>query len=144
MSPNEAALREAMGRLLAGAPMRHRGPVRKPDGSLHVSGWAAEAGLGATVPYRFKGLIAEFQTALDRSEATMADRYEARLARAKAALAAERERATRYRAERDSARAEAARFASVAALVDREAEIARAEHADVVRPLRRPTMKEAR
>lgn len=144
MSPNEAALREAMQRLLAGNPLRHRGPVAKPDGSLHVSGWAAEAGLGGTVPYRFKGLIAEFQAHLDRREVAGPSRYEARLARLGEELAAERDRARRYRAERDAARAEAARLASVVALLDREAEIARTERPDVVRPLRRPTMEEAR
>jgi hypothetical protein len=144
MSPNEAALREAMDRLLAGTPLRHRGPARKSDGSLHVSGWAAEAGLGATVPYRFKHLIAEFQAALERSDSTAPDRYEARIVRLEAALIAERERAERYRAERDAARAEAARFASMVALMDREAEIARSERHDVVRRLGPVTSKEAR
>ncbi|HEV2368559.1 MAG TPA: hypothetical protein VGR90_01710 [Acidimicrobiales bacterium] len=142
MIPNEAALRQAMERLLAGNPTHHRGPVRKADGSLHILGWATEAGVGATVPYRFKGLIAEFQRELDRTDSRPADRYEARLVRIGDELAAERDRARRYRAQRDAARAEAARLASVVALLDREVEIARAERPDVVRPLRRPAMKE--
>ncbi|MGH9067202.1 MAG: hypothetical protein ACRD0J_06900 [Acidimicrobiales bacterium] len=138
MSPNEQALREAMARLLAGDAHRHRGPVRKKDGSLHISGWAAEAGVGATVPYRFKDLIAEFQHELARRHTASEDRYGARLARLEAEIAAERARSGRYRQERDDARAEATRFASLVVLLDRENEILRAERPDVVRPLHPP------
>lgn len=138
MTGNEQMLREAMSRLLTDNAIHHKGPICKTDGSINISGWAHEAGLGATVPYRFKHLITEFQRHLDQLDTTPTNRYEERLARLLSELSAEKARSSRYRDERDAARAEAACFASQVALLDRENEILRAERPDTIRPLRPP------
>jgi hypothetical protein len=139
MTANEQMLREAMSRLLTDNAIHHKGPICKTDGSINISGWAHEAGLGATVPYRFKALIAEFQRHLDQLDTTQKNRYEDRLGRLLSELAGEKARSSRYRGERDAARAEAARFASQVALLDRENEILRAERPNTIRPLRPPS-----
>jgi hypothetical protein len=138
MTSNEQMLRDAMSRLLTDRAIHHKGPIRKIDGTVNISGWAREAALGATVPYRFKGLIAEFQHHLDRLDTTPANRYEDRLARLETQLAAEKARSARYCQQRDMLREEAARYASQVALLDRENEILRAGRSDTVRPLRPP------
>ena len=138
MTGNEQMLREAMSRLLTDNAIHHKGPIRKNDGSINISGWAHEAGLGATVPYRFKDLIAEFQRHVDQLDTKPTNRYEERLTRLASELAAEKARSSSYRDERDAARAEAARYACQIALLDRENEILRAERPDTVRPLRPP------
>jgi hypothetical protein len=132
---NEQLLRQAMSRLLTGRAMYHKGAIRKKDGTLNISAWACEASLGATVPYRFKGLIAEFQHHLERLDVTPANRYEDRLARLETELAAEKDRSRRYRQERDTARQQAALLASRLALLDRENEILRVERPGIIRPL---------
>jgi hypothetical protein len=138
MTGNEQMLRQAMSRLLTDRAIYHKGPIRKKDGSINISGWSREASLGATVPYRFKGLIAEFQHHLDRLDATPANRYEDRLARLQSDLATEKDRAKRYRQERDAARQEAVLFASQVALIDRENEVLRADRSNTIRPLNPP------
>jgi hypothetical protein len=138
MIGNEQRLRQAMSRLLTDRAMHHKGPIRKKDGSINICGWAREASLGATVPYRYKGLIAEFQHHLDGLDAAPANRYAERFARLESELAAEKGRSKRYHHERDAARQEVALLASQVALIDRENEILRAERSDVVRPLYPP------
>lgn len=138
MTSNEQMLRDAMSRLLSGSTIYHKGPVRKNDGSINISGWAREAGVGETVPYRFKGLIVEFQHHLDKFDTTPANHYEEKLARLKSELEAERFRSKRYCDERDTAREDAALLASQVALMDRENEILRAERPDTVRPFNPP------
>lgn len=138
MTGNEQMLRDAMSRLLTDNAIHHKGPICKTDGSINISGWAREAGLGATVPYRFKALIAEFQRHLDQLDTTSTNRHEQRLARLESELAAEKAKSSRYRHERDAARVEAVRFASQVALLDRENEILRSERSHTVRPLRPP------
>jgi hypothetical protein len=141
MTGNEQMLRQAMSRLLTDRAIYHKGPIRQKDGSINISGWAREASLGATVPYRFKGLIAEFQHHLDRFDATPANRYEDRLARLESDLAVEKDRAKRYRQERDDSRQEAALLASQVALIDRENEILRADGSNTIRPFIRPIVQ---
>jgi DNA-binding CsgD family transcriptional regulator len=143
MTANEQMLRQAMSRLLTDSAIYHKGRIRKKDGSVNISAWAREASLGATVPYRFKGLIAEFQHHLDRLDATPADHYEDRITRLESELAAEKDRSNRYRQERDAARQEAALLASQLALIDRENEILRAERPGTIRPLN-PAHRSAR
>jgi hypothetical protein len=138
MTTNEQMLRQAMSRLLTDRPIYHKGPVRKTDGTINISAWAREASLGATVPYRFKTLITEFQHHLDRLDATPANHYEDRLARLQSELATEKDRSRRYRQERDTTRQQAAVLASQVALIDRENEILRAERPGTVRPLHSP------
>jgi hypothetical protein len=135
MTSNEQMLRQAMSRLLTDRPIYHKGPIRKADGTLNISAWAREASLGATVPYRFKTLIGEFQHHLDRLEATPANHYEDRLARLETELAAERDRSKRYRQQRDAARQQADLFASQVALLDRENEILRTGQPNRIVPL---------
>lgn len=135
MTSNEQMLRQAMSRLLTDRPIYHKGPIRKTDGTLNISAWAREASLGATVPYRFKTLIGEFQHHLDRLEATPANHYEDRLARLETELAAERDRSKRYRQQRAAARQQADLFASQVALLDRENEILRTGQPNRIVPL---------
>ena len=135
---NEQILAEAMSRLLTDRAIHHKGPIRKNDGSINISGWAREASLGATVPYRFKALIAEFQNHLDALNTAPANRYEEKFARLQSELATEKDRSKRYHHERDAARRQVALLASQVALIDRENEILRAERSDVVRPLHPP------
>jgi hypothetical protein len=138
MTSNEQMLRQAMSRLLTDRAIYHKGPIRKKDGTLNISAWAQEASLGATVPYRFKALIGEFQHHLDRLDATPANQYEDRLTRLESELAAEKERSKRYRQQRDTARQQAALFASQAALLDRENEILRAGQPNGIVPFKAP------
>lgn len=137
MTSNEQVLRQAMSRLLTDRPIYHKGPIRKTDGTINISAWAREASLGATVPYRFKALIAEFQHHLDRLDAAPANHYEDRLARLASELATEKDRSKRYRQERDTARCQVTLLASQVALLDRENEILRAERPGTVRALHR-------
>jgi len=115
---NEARIRAAMERLLAGTPLH-------TDGKLHVKNLASEAGLTRQQVYRSEAL-SEFNEHLarlrERSEAPT-EPHLRRIRELQEALSQEKERAKRYRSERDEAKVREAALANRLLALDREAEL---------------------
>jgi len=115
---NEARIRAAMERLLAGTPLH-------TDGKLHVKNLASEAGLTRQQVYRSEAL-SEFNEHLarlrERSEVPT-EPHLRRIRELQEALSQEKERAKRYRSERDEAKVREAALANRLLALDREAEL---------------------
>src|ERR1035441_1853748 len=97
---NDERIRGAMERLLAGTPLH-------TDGKLHIKNLAEEADLSRQQVYR-SALFLEFKEHVARLREQKVEPSHAHLKRISSLqeqLAAEREKAARYRAERDKARA---------------------------------------
>jgi len=112
---NDARIRSAMERLLAGTPIH-------TDGKLHVKNLAVEAGLTRQQVYR-SPVIAEFNEHVARlrdQEVAPTEPHLKRIQQLQTELAQEKERSRRYRQERDEAKARQSVLANRLLVLDTE------------------------
>jgi len=118
---NDERIRGAMERLLAGTPIH-------TDGKLHIKNLAEEAGLSRQQVYR-SALFLEFKEHVARLREHNVEPSHAhlkRIASLQEQLGAEREKAARYRTERDKSRAFNSALANQVQLLDAQLELATA------------------
>ena len=110
---NDARIRSAMERLLAGTPVH-------TDGKLHVKNLALEAGLTRQQVYR-SPVLPEFNEHVARlrsQEVAPTEPHLKRIQQLQTELAQEKERSKRYRQERDEAKTRQAALANRLLVID--------------------------
>ena len=129
---NDRKIRAAMDRLLAGQPIH-------TDGHLHIKNLAAEAGLSRQQVYR-SPLRDEFEEHVarirERGEAPT-EPHLATIVKLREQLTAEKEKAARYRSERDEARRAQETFANQVRVLDEQNRRLEATLADAGKVVRR-------